>query len=54
MQLQRNLHNNKFEGNLTMNAVITLWKSHTKCWNISSWIPSSDELPWLPIDFINS
>lgn len=40
--------------NLTMNAVITLWKSPTKCWNISSWIPSSDELPWLPIDFINS
>jgi hypothetical protein len=40
----------QFEGNIMMNAVITLWELLTKCQTITSITYGSDKLPWLPTD----
>ncbi len=54
IKLSRNLHKHQFEGNMTMNAVITLWELLTKCQTIIFIMNSSEELPWLPTDFVSS
>ncbi len=42
------------KGNTTMSAVITSWESLTKWQTITFITNSSDELPWLPTEFISS
>jgi hypothetical protein len=39
---------------MRMSAVITSWESLTKCQTITFIMNSSDELQWLPSDFISS
>ncbi len=43
----------QFEGNMSMRAVRGLWELLTKCQTITLIMNSSDQLPWLPIDFIS-
>jgi hypothetical protein len=43
-----------FGGNVTRSAVITFWESLTTCQTVTFLKNSSDELPWLPSDFISS
>ncbi len=40
----------QFEGNIMMNAVVTLWDLLTKCQTITSITHGSDKLSWLPTD----
>jgi len=44
----------QFDGNMRTSAVITSWELLTKCQTITFIMNSSDELQWLPIDFISS
>ncbi len=46
--------NQQFEDNMTRSGHIALWESLTKCQAITFITNSSDELPWLPTDFISS
>jgi hypothetical protein len=39
---------------MTRSGHIALWESLTKCQAITFITNSSDELPWLPTDFISS
>jgi hypothetical protein len=51
MKLQRNLHNNTFEGNITRMSEVTKplgCHSQKKCQTITFIMNSTDELPWLP------
>jgi hypothetical protein len=45
MRLQRNLHNEDFEGNMTMSVVIILWELLRKCQTITFIMNGSEELP---------
>ncbi len=50
----REISTTTIKGNTTMSAVITSWESLTKWQTITFITNGSDELPWLPTEFISS